>query len=507
MRGRYFRSSMNWVRIFRSLRFAAPGGSPFRRHASTVSSSLMDDAKSFDEMACKPPEKYPEIPRNPIIAVIQFTATNDKMRNFDVCSELIRKAKERGAQMVFLPEGFDYLTETSEESFTLSENLSGKVISGYRKLSQELNLWMSLGGYHLKSDKEHRAHNSHIVLDSNGEIAEIYRKAHLFVIDIPGRITLDETSFCIPGSRIQPPVPTPVGKIGLMCCYDLRFPELAGLLTRQGAEILAYPAAFTYTTGVAHWEPLLRARAIENQCYVVAAAQYGSHSAKRMSFGHAMIVDPWGTVIAQCPDGPGIALAEIDLSGLHEVRMCMPVQSHRRHDLYKLTMSPVQLPDFSTEFHNFGGHQISRNEIFYETMLSLALVNLKPIVPGHCLVIPKRVVEKFSDLTYEELGDMFSVVQVVEKMLETRYDVHSSTIACQDGYDAGQTVRHVHVHLLPRKTKDFERDEVYQELAKHDKGSYRRPRTQAEMSAEAREYRKILYGDTLSWEQVFCQEV
>ncbi|OQV16277.1 Nitrilase and fragile histidine triad fusion protein NitFhit [Hypsibius exemplaris] len=433
-----------------------------------------------------------------LVAVLQFTATADKARNLQQCGDLILAAKQLGAKMVFLPEGFDYVSETSEQSMQLSESLTGPTITAYRNMAKEHSLWLSLGGFHLKDEKEKRTHNSHILLNSSGDIVANYRKTHLFAVNIPGKVTLDENAFCIPGSAISLPVPTPFGKIALMCCYDLRFSELASILTRQGAEILTYPSAFTSTTGVAHWEILLRARAIENQCYVVAAAQCGSHNSKRTSFGHAMIVDPWGAVIANCLEESGVAVAEIDLEKLLQVRLNMPVQSHRRHDLYRLNAAPVALPDFTAETHNFGGHIISRNEIFYETRLTLALVNLKPIVPGHSLVIPKRCVQKFVDLTEEEVADLFHVVQKVEAMLEQRYQVNSSMLTIQDGVDAGQTVKHLHVHLVPRRPNDFAKDEVYRELDRHDKDN-RKARLPEDMAAEAREYRKLMYGDALHW--------
>ncbi|KAF9364827.1 Nitrilase [Mortierella sp. NVP85] len=144
-----------------------------------------------------------------------------------------------------------------------------------------------------------------------------------------------ESQSTVAGERIVPPVTTPVGKVGLGICYDLRFPELALELRRQGAEILTFPSAFTIKTGEAHWEVLLRSRAIETQTYVVAAAQVGKHSEKRSSYGHAMIVDPWGRIVAEC-DGQeeGVAVASMDFEALERIRLEMPVMNHRRYDTY-----------------------------------------------------------------------------------------------------------------------------------------------------------------------------
>uniref|UniRef100_A0A674GPX6 Nitrilase 1 n=1 Tax=Taeniopygia guttata TaxID=59729 RepID=A0A674GPX6_TAEGU len=169
---------------------------------------------------------------------------------------------------------------------------------------------------------------------SPGALVAAYRKLHLFDAALPGAPALSESSFTNPGRELLPPIDTPVGKLGLAVCYDLRFPELAQALRGAGAQILTYPSAFTVTTGAAHWEVLLRARAIECQCYVVAAAQSGRHNASRASFGHSLVADPWGTVVAQCHEGPGLCLAHIDLTYLEQVRRDLPVHGHRRGDIY-----------------------------------------------------------------------------------------------------------------------------------------------------------------------------
>ncbi|KAM8921521.1 deaminated glutathione amidase [Pelodytes ibericus] len=279
----------------------------------------------------------------PLVAVCQMTSTSDKERNFSVCSGLIQEAVSRRACMVFLPEAFDYIGSSTEETLTLAETLEGDIIQRYTSIAKQYGVWLSLGGLHEQGpawESDRRISNAHVILDDTGHVVSVYRKAHLFDVDLESGVSLKESKFTIPGAELIPPIQTPAGKVGLGICYDLRFPEMSQALSQAGAEILTYPSAFTVTTGMAHWEVLLRARAIENQCYVVAAAQTGSHNPKRSSFGHALVVDPWGTVVAQCQEGTGLCYAEIQLPYLSRVRRNMPVQSHRRTDLYgKITVT------------------------------------------------------------------------------------------------------------------------------------------------------------------------
>ncbi|XP_078276530.1 deaminated glutathione amidase isoform X2 [Rhinoraja longicauda] len=275
--------------------------------------------------------------RKALVAVCQLSSTDDKEHNLQECQELVRQGAARGARVVFLPEAFDHISSSAEDTLRHAESLEGELVGSYRQLARESGVWLSLGGFHEQGpdwERERRIYNTHLLLNDSGEIAGLYRKAHLFDVDIQGQVSLKESSFTIPGPRIEPPVTTPIGKIGLAICYDLRFPEISLALASAGAEILTFPSAFTLMTGTAHWEPLLRSRAIETQCYVVAAAQTGRHNAQRWSFGHAMVVDPWGCVVAQCRQGPGLCCAEIDLDYLRQVRRQMPLPQHRRQDLY-----------------------------------------------------------------------------------------------------------------------------------------------------------------------------
>ncbi|TMS02410.1 Deaminated glutathione amidase [Larimichthys crocea] len=222
-----------------------------------------------------------------------------------------------------------------EETLSLSESLTGDTISQYTQLARKLEVWLSLGGFHERGhnwESDRRIYNSHIIINDKGDIVSVYRKSHLFDVELPEKgVSLKESAFTIPGPCLVSPVQTPIGKLGLGICYDLRFPELSLALQRHGAEILTYPSAFTVATGAAHWEVLLRARAIETQCFVLAAAQVGQHHEKRSSYGHALAVDPWGEVMGDCgAERPGMVLVEIDLEKVSSTRRNMPVQQHRR---------------------------------------------------------------------------------------------------------------------------------------------------------------------------------
>ncbi|NXX86623.1 NIT1 amidase, partial [Urocolius indicus] len=273
----------------------------------------------------------------PLVAVAQVTSTPDKEQNLAACSGLVREAAQRGACLIFLPEGFDYIGSDTAQTLSLSEGLDGPLMGSYKELARECGVWLSLGGFHERGQDwatTRRIYNCHVLLDAAGHLVAAYRKTHLCDVELESRVSMRESSFTNPGSAIVPPVSTPAGQLGLAVCYDLRFPELSLALRRAGADILTYPSAFTFPTGSAHWEVLLRARAIESQCYVVAAAQTGQNHERRLSYGHSLVVDPWGAVVAQCREGPGLCYAEIDLEYVQRVRRQIPVHSHRRHDLY-----------------------------------------------------------------------------------------------------------------------------------------------------------------------------
>lgn len=233
--------------------------------------------------------------------------------------------------MLCFPESFSFIGANDGDSVKIAEPLDGPIMQQYQSLARESKIWLSLGGFQEKGSQEAHICNTHVVIDDAGNIRSTYRKIHLFDVDVPGGRSYKESSFTEPGKDIVA-LDSPVGRLGLTVCYDLRFPELYQQLRFQHeAQVLLVPAAFTKITGQAHWEILLRARAIETQCYVIAAAQAGKHNDKRESYGDTLIIDPWGTVVGRLPDrvSTGIAVADIDLSLVDSVRTKMPIAKHR----------------------------------------------------------------------------------------------------------------------------------------------------------------------------------
>ncbi|VDM39733.1 unnamed protein product [Toxocara canis] len=430
----------------------------------------------------------------PLIAVCQMTCTHDLDENFRIAKSMLQQAKERNAKMVFLPECFDFVGRTREENISLAMEENGDYINRYKQSAKEFGLWLSLGGFHhLDPENLRKPYNTHLIIDDQGSVRGRYQKLHLFDLDIPGKVRLMESEFSSAGHEMVRPVKTPVGVVAMSICYDLRYSELALWNRRKGAQILTYPSAFTVNTGLAHWESLLRARAIETQCYVVAAAQTGRHNDKRFSYGHAMVIDPWGAIIAQCSENVGMCFAEISLDYLNEVRTTQPVFKHRRSDLYSVIAN--EKTPIGSEALSFGDHLISSEVIFYRSAHCFAFVNRSPVLPGHVLVSPVRKAVRLTDLTDEETADLFIVSKKIQAMIESHYNTTSSSVSVQDGPDAGRTVAHVHVHILPRKKDDFggNPDKFYGELAEHDKPSAARKfRDVEDMNREAAIYRQLM---------------
>ncbi|KAL7056680.1 hypothetical protein AAHC03_020804 [Spirometra sp. Aus1] len=462
-----------------------------------------------------------------MLAVVQLASTNNKEENLKTLTQLVESATEQGAEVVFLPEAADFIAGSQKETFELAETIDGKFITSVRSLAERLGIWISVG-FHRKpqaTDEDQRLFNSHVVIDSTGGIRGLYDKTHLFGIDLnrgmdKGQVAtqqsaLDESSYTRPGA-VAPVVVrnTPIGTIGLAICYDLRFPELATALRYQGdANVLAYPSAFTLLTGQAgHWHTLLRARAIETQSYVVAAAQDAVHSPKFTTYGHSLVVNPWGQIIAEREQpGPGVVMARInhdredvgippdlDLPATNftnYVRRILPVSMSRRFDLYPQTGAGQPIP-IGTEDFLFGKINLKSSQIFYRTSVSMAFVNISPLVPGHVLVTPIAVVERFNSLPDGTICDMYMTVKRVSEKLLEHFEADSLTISIQDGKNAGQSVPHVHIHVLPRKAGDFGRnDDIYDALQAHDKVANRKYRSPEEMAAEALVFRKFFYDD------------
>ncbi|KAB2010518.1 hypothetical protein ERO13_D10G216800v2 [Gossypium hirsutum] len=265
------------------------------------------------------------------VAAVQMTSVNDLASNFSTCSRLVKEAASAGAKMICFPESFSFLGPKSEDSLLVAEALDGPIMQKYCSLAREYSIWLSLGGF---QEKGHDAHlrNTHVIVDDAGNIRSTYSKIHLFDVDVPGGSTYRESSFTEPGKDIAA-VDSPIGRLGLTICYDLRFPEIYQQLRfNHDAQVILVPSAFTPVTGQAHWEILLRARAIETQCYVIASAQAGKHNKTRESYGDTLIIDPWGTVVGRLPDrlSTGITVADIDLSLIDSVRKKMPIAEQRK---------------------------------------------------------------------------------------------------------------------------------------------------------------------------------
>ena len=269
----------------------------------------------------------------PRIAVGQMCASSDVEKNLEVVADLCARAKDRGCAMLFLPECFAFIGVKGTDALAVMEPLDGPLLGRYRELAARHRLWLSLGGFAEKGPDRDRRFNAHVIVNDAGEVQASYRKIHLFDVDmgdVNGPVLMESATAAAGETLVT--CDSPAGKLGLTVCYDLRFPEMfARLRYELGCEVMLVPSAFTKPTGQAHWETLLRARAIETQSYVVAAAQAGVHSEGRASHGHAMIVDPWGKVVAEL-DGEetGIAVADVDLGYLKDVRSRIPVETHRR---------------------------------------------------------------------------------------------------------------------------------------------------------------------------------
>jgi len=276
------------------------------------------------------------------IAAIQMTSTAHRASNLRQAEGLLAEAAARNAAFAALPENFSCLRSEGEphpepETFAPpgEEGGGGEVTAWLRDQARRHGLWI-LGGTLPEAlppgTKDGRVYNTSPLVDPSGRVAARYRKIHLFDVAIPGGPTHEESRTVAPGDALVL-AETPFGPAGLTVCYDLRFPELYRALALRGARILFVPSAFTAHTGKDHWEPLLRARAIENGCYVVAPAQVGRHSPTRASHGHTMIIDPWGIILAEAADGPTVVLADLDSEVIERVRRGIPTLSHVRTDL------------------------------------------------------------------------------------------------------------------------------------------------------------------------------
>jgi predicted amidohydrolase len=263
-----------------------------------------------------------------LAAAVQMLASDDKAANLKEAKHGVRHAAAEGARVVALPEVFIWRgSKKIEREF--AEPIPGPSSGTMAQLARDLGIYLLAGSILEEIPGSEKAYNTSLLFDPAGKVLASYRKIHLFDVDLANGVSLRESDTRAHGETTAV-VKTDLCSMGLSVCYDLRFPELYRGLASQGAELIFIPSAFTAYTGEAHWETLLRARAIENQAYIIAPDQFGKSAKSFETHGHSMIVDPWGKVIAELPDGPGVITAEIDLDYLANVRAELPALKHRR---------------------------------------------------------------------------------------------------------------------------------------------------------------------------------
>jgi predicted amidohydrolase len=267
-------------------------------------------------------------------AVVQLSSQDDIPNNLARVTHWVAEAAQAGAKLVALPENFALIGEEDQkrkaaEAFDGPER--GPILSTLSKAAAANAVWLVAGGMPEKSGDPERPYNTSILLGPTGEVVSTYRKIHLFDVDLADGTKLEESRATAAGP-LEPQRLASIGdvRLGMSVCYDLRFPELYRALTVAGARVVTVPAAFTLTTGKDHWHVLLRARAIEDQLFILAPAQTGKHPRGRQTYGKSLIVDPWGDVLAQCGEGEGFALARLDFAAQDRVRASLPALTHRR---------------------------------------------------------------------------------------------------------------------------------------------------------------------------------
>lgn len=263
------------------------------------------------------------------VAAIQRSSTDSVEQNLAALEQLVKNAVEQGAELVVLPENVAFMGKKDIDKLAIAEEpYHGPIQTTLSSLAKQYNVWLVGGTIPIKADDNH-VFASSWVWDNRGQAVARYDKIHLFDVFVPPTDRYQESDTILAGKDIIS-LDSPVGKLGLTVCYDVRFPELYRSLMDHGAEILTIVSAFTAITGEAHWQTLVRARAIENLCYVIAPNQTGTHANGRASFGHSMIVDPWGKVLASLEAKEGVIVADIDLNSLQEIRTRFPVIKHRK---------------------------------------------------------------------------------------------------------------------------------------------------------------------------------
>jgi len=261
-------------------------------------------------------------------AAVQISPGEDKTQNLRSAFALVEQAAAEGAQLVALPELFTCLGRPAAV-LASAEDVPGPTSQALCDLARRLAITLVAGSFSERSPEPTKAFNTSLLIGPDGSVLAKYRKRHLFDLEIPGQVSCRESSWLLPGDKMCATT-TACGRIGQAICYDLRFPELFRQLVDLGCDLFCVPSAFTLATGRDHWEVLLRARAIENQAYVIAPNQFGQHAPGLTTYGRSMIIDPWGTVLATAADGEGVIAADVDLGRVAAVRERLPALAHRR---------------------------------------------------------------------------------------------------------------------------------------------------------------------------------
>jgi predicted amidohydrolase len=264
-----------------------------------------------------------------LVAAIQMNSGPDVARNLESAFDLVRSAADRGARLVVLPENFSYMADDEAVRYDTAVEWQARVADFLSSTAKACSVSLVGGTTLIPVPDLGQVRNTSLVYDENGACVESYDKMHLFDVDLGRGESYCESDYAVPGERLAT-VDSPVGCVGLSVCYDLRFPELYRALGARGAELFTVPSAFAVTTGRVHWHVLLKARAIENLAYVVAPAQVGQHPGGRMTYGHTLIIGPWGETLGERPDGSGVVLARVDRDELRRLRERFPSLKHRR---------------------------------------------------------------------------------------------------------------------------------------------------------------------------------
>jgi len=263
------------------------------------------------------------------VALVQMTSTDNVSKNLESIQSAVGEAVDRGAEFIALPENFAFLRREGNP-IPCAQGLDGEIVETVRELASRYRVPILAGTFAEAIEGDHRVYNTSALISATGQIVAVYRKIHLFDVDLgeSGGV-FRESAFTAPGEEVVV-AEADFGKVGLSVCYDVRFPELYREMASRGAQWITVPSAFAPETGKVHWEVLLRARAIENQAFVLAPAQCGRHSPDRASHGHSLIIDPWGRILAEAGDEPEILVADCDPEAQEQVRTRLPALRHRR---------------------------------------------------------------------------------------------------------------------------------------------------------------------------------